>query len=274
MRSTRTLSGALAAALACGLIAAPVAAAPPANDEYSGATPVSIGDVITQDTTEAAVTDPFEDSLNENCGAPVVEHGVWFSLTATSDGFIATDTGGSDYAAGMMVFEGAPTPDGLFNCGPDHIVFEVIAGTEYSILAFGDGESAATGGNLVFAVTEAAPPPTIEVTLPRFGTVDRSDLVRLAGTVTCTSADDTGILFELFGDISQKVGRLTIRGFFFTELGFDCDGTTHAWEAFAEGENGVFRGGKAATIAFAFGCNDDLCSEGYAESVVQLKRGK
>src|SRR5262245_50970107 len=125
MRSSRALRPALAAALACGLLAAPVAAAPPDNDEFSGATPVSVGDVITQDTSEAAETDPFDDLLNENCGAPVVEHGVWFTLAATSDGFVATDTSGSDYEAGMMVFEGAPSQDSLFTCGPDHIAFDV-----------------------------------------------------------------------------------------------------------------------------------------------------
>jgi hypothetical protein len=271
MRSSRALTAALIGVLAAGLTAAPALAAPPPNDELAGATSVSVGDVVTQDTSEAATTDPFEDSLNAFCGAPVVEHGVWFSLAATSGGFVATDTSGSDFEAGMMVFEGTPTPEGLLTCGPDHVVFEVFAGTDYSILAFGDGESAATGGSLVFAVSAAAPPPQIDITLPRFGTVDRSDQVRLAGTVRCESADGSGILFELFGDISQRVGRLTIRGFFFTELGFPCDGSSREWEVHATGENGVFRGGKAATIAIAFGCSD-LCSEGYAEGVVQLKR--
>jgi hypothetical protein len=256
------------------LLVAPALAAAPDNDEFTGVPIlVAVGDVITQDTLEAATTDPFETSLNEFCGAPKVEHGVWFTFVAAANGFVAFDTSASDYAAGMMVFDGEPTPNSLWTCGPDRVAIEAFEGTTYNILAFGDGLSEATGGSLIFAVEDAVPPPIIDVTVSKFGTVDKSDQVRISGTVRCESTDGSGTIFDLYGEMRQRVGRLNILGFFYTELGFACDGESHAWEAYAIGENGVFRGGKSATVSFAFGCTD-LCNEGYAEAVVQLKRGR
>jgi hypothetical protein len=226
---------------------------------------------VSQDTTLADETDPAETALNENCGAPAVEHGVWFEITPAEDTFVSLDASDSDYAAGVMLFAGTPTADGLISCGPEQIVEALSAGTTYLFMVFGDGESAATSGDMVLHVTEAAPPPEIEVTIDKSATVDRSGTVRLTGTVTCTSEDDSGTVFEIFGDITQKVGRLLIRGSFFMGLDAPCDGSTTSWEAFVSGENGVFAGGKAATVAIAFGCTD-LCSEGFAQATIQLKR--
>jgi hypothetical protein len=50
-----------------------------------------------------------------------------------------------------------------------------------------------------------------------------------------------------------------------------CDGATRPWSADVFG-NGRFAGGKAATVAFAFGCDTFSCGEGYAEASVQLSR--
>jgi hypothetical protein len=138
-------------------------------------------------------------------------------------------------------------------------------------MAFGDGESAATSGELIFRVSEAVPPPTIDLTVNKTATVNKSGFVHLTGTVTCTSVDGSGTLFEVFGEMTQRVGRLLIRGFFGTFLDTPCDGSTQTWDVFFQGDNGVFAGGKAATIAIAFGCTD-VCSEAFVEATVQLKR--
>jgi len=265
------MTRALLAAVILSLAAvAPVAAAV-ANDTVAGATVVAVGDTVTQDTTGADQTDPAETALNEFCGAPVVEHGVWFTITPTAAASIALDTSTSDYSAGMMVFAGAPTADGVITCGPGFVVFDGVEGTQYNILVFGDGLTESTSGNLVFSVSEAAPPPELSVTIDRIGTVDRNGVARITGTVTCTSQDDSGIVFDVFGDVTQRVGRFLVRGFFDTFLDAPCDGGTIAWEGFVQGDNGVFSGGKAAVVTIAFGCAD-LCSEGYAEATVQLRR--
>jgi hypothetical protein len=267
----RTLVLALVGALALGMTAvAPVLAAAP-NDTVANATAVAIPSTTTQDTTLADTTDATEDALNENCGAPVVEHGVWFKVTPTADRTLAFDTQASDYSAGMMLFAGTPTAGGLLTCGPGLIVGDLTANTTYNILVFGDGLTTATGGELIFTVRETVPPPSLDLTINKSGSVDKFGTVHLWGNATCTSDDGSGLVFEIFGDVTQRVGRLLIRGFFDTFPFTPCDGAPHRWDAFFQGDNGIFAGGKAVTVAIGFGCTDS-CSAGFAEATVQLKR--
>ena len=44
----------------------------------------------------------------------------------------------------------------------------------------------------------------------------------------------------------------------------------HPWSAQVFSNNGLFRGGKAASVAFGFACGVFDCSVGYAEQTVQL----
>lgn len=92
--------------------------------------------------------------------------------------------------------------------------------------------------------------------------------------VTCTAPDGQAVVFGVSGSVRQRVGRGFVDGFFFADLGVPCDGSTSAWAAVATPDGGKFAGGKAATVAFTFGCGTDLCSEGYAEAIVQMRRGR
>jgi len=268
----RTFILAVVAAMALGMLGAGTALAAPANDLVGGAVTVSIGDTVTEDTTSTATTDASETALNAFCGAPVVEHGVWFSFTAAADGAVAFDTQDSDYSAGIMMFEGAPTANGLLNCGPGRIVSDVTNGTTYTLMAFGDGfNSVATSGTLVFKVQAAVPAPELDLTINKSGTVDKNGTVHLWGNATCTSTNGSGTFFEIFGDVTQRVGRILIRGFFDTLPFTPCDGAPHRWDAYFTGDNGIFAGGKAATVSIGIGCTD-LCSESFVQATVQLKR--
>lgn len=248
-----------------------VAAAPPPNDDASGATALSFPDVITQDTTEAT-TSADEAALNDFCGAPTLEHGVWFTATAAESGLRAIDVTQSDYSAGILVAEGTPGALVPLLCGPGVVSGFVEAGTTYYILVFGDGLTPETSGTLVVETLTPPPPPEIELTVDPVASVDRSGLARLTGTVTCTSDDPDALLFSVEGELSQRVGRFTIRGYFYTELFAPCDGQTLAWEGFVAGESGSFAGGRAAAITFAFGCGAFDCGFGYAETTVKLRR--
>jgi hypothetical protein len=260
----------LLAAILSLAVAAPVAASA-INDTPATAIDIPVGSTVTEDTTVADETDPAETALNEVCGAPAVEHGVWFEITPTNDAFVSFDTSESDYPVGLMLFVGDATTGSFISCGPEQLVESLAGGTTYLLMAFGFDTESATAGTLRLHVTEVAPPPDIEVTIDKVAFVDRQGVVRLTGTATCTSEDGSGTLIEVFGDVTQKVGRFLIRGFFGTGLDAPCDGSTIQWEAFAVGDNGVFAGGKALTIAFAFGCAD-LCSEAFAEATIQLRR--
>jgi hypothetical protein len=247
------------------------AAAAAINDEVAGAIAISTGTTVTEDTTLADTTDPFEDGLNESCGAPVVEHGVWFEVTVATDSAVLFNVEESDYGAGLMLFPSTVTAASLITCGPGQIVDELLASETYYLLVFGDGSTAATSGEMILRVEVAVPAPDISLTIDPLGIVDRNGVAHISGTVSCTSTDGSGVLFEVFGDLSQKVGRVIIRGFFGSSLDAPCDGTTIPWEASVLADNGLFAGGKAAAVAIAFGCTD-VCSEQFVEATIQLRR--
>lgn len=251
------------------VMVAPVAAAAP-NDTVGGAISVSVGTTVNQDTSLADATDPVESALNANCGAPAVGHGVWFTIDGT-DQTVAFDVSESNYGAGVMIFQGAPTANGLLNCGPGLIIQDLAAASTYNVLVFGDGTTPETGGAMVLHVREAVPPPDLALTVNPKGTVDKQGVARISGTVSCTSIDGSGIIFDVFGDMRQRIGRVFISGFFDTFIAAPCDGSTIAWDAFVPGDNGLFAGGKAATVAITFGCTD-VCSDTFVQATVQLRK--
>ena len=261
--------GALMGGFLSVLGASPAWAAPPANDTLAGAVVVGPLPFSHSQSTTEATSDAFETSLNEFCGAPAVEHGVWFTATPTVDAFVGIDTTGSDYSAGIMVFEGTPTPEGLLACGPGILSGPVTAGTTYNILIFGDGLTEATSGNLVLEISEAPPPPDIQVTVDPIGSFDKFGVAHLTGTVTCTSAD-SGQIEDLFGVLQQRAGRVLITGFFDLFLGAPCDGSAVPWDAFVSGDNGLFRGGKSLGSVSVVACNDFGCNSGFADQIVKL----
>jgi hypothetical protein len=251
--------------------AATANAAPPTNDDITGAT--VIGGVpfhLEQDTTEAT-TSPEETAWNDYCGAPVFEHGVWFTATAATDASLVADVTASDYSAGIVVLAGAPVNPVPLQCAQGVVSGPVAAGQTVYLLVFGDGLTEATSGQLVLDIYPAPPPPDVAVTIDPRGTVDKANVAHLSGTVTCTSDDPDAILFDVSGFLSQKVGRGSVEGYFGAEQLTPCDGVTRTWTAEVFG-NGKFAGGKAANVAFAFGCDALSCGEGYAEVAVQLNR--
>lgn len=274
--SKSTRAAAVAALLLTGSLAtASVAqAAPPPNDDIANATVVNaLPFTDTVDTTEATIT-PDEAQLNDYCGAPAMEHGVWYTATPVGSGTGIIDVTASNYSAGIVVL--LATDDGLqpIACGPGIVSGPFTAGQTVYFMVFGDGGSVATSGELVVVVREAVPPPAIEVTVDPVATVDRSGAATITGTVTCTAPDGQGVVLGVDGSVRQRVGRIFINGFFFSSLGIPCDGTTTQWSALAVADNGKFAGGKAATVAVSFGCGTDLCSTGYVEATVQMKKGR
>ena len=248
-------------------------AAPPPNDVATGATAVTglpFVDVV--DTTEATTTQDEVD-FNQYCGAPVIEHGVWYTSTPTTSGFATIDTTGSDYSTGILVVAGTPGNFTPLACQQGSVSGPFTAGETRYFMVFGDGLSPTTSGTMRLEVRAAVAPPVLELTLDPVAKVDRDGAATITGTVTCTATDGQGVVFGVDGSVRQRVGRGFVDGFFFTTLDIPCDGSTGAWSALAVADGGKFAGGKAATVAFSFGCGTGGCSSGYVESTVQMKKG-
>jgi hypothetical protein len=249
------------------LIAAPVAfAAAPGNDTWAGRTIVSsLPFSETIDTTEAT-TDADDVEANAICGAPATDASVWYEFTPADDGALIVDVSASDYSSGVLVVTGAPGSFNIEACGPGGIAFEVFAGVAYSIMAIDDqNDGSGNGGQLSITIDAAPPPPTFDVTVNPVASFHHDGSATVTGTVTCTDAD----FAEMSVQLTQRVGRRTING---TGFGFViCDGSTQDWAVDVFGDNGLFRGGKAASATVVFGCGF-FCSEVFFEQTVRLRK--
>jgi hypothetical protein len=251
--------------------AAPVLAAAPANDVYAGRVAISVGFSGSVNTTEAT-TDAVDTEINADCGAPATDASVWYTITSDVDMGIVVDVSSSSYSAGVIIASGSPGNFTLENCGPGASAWSAVTGVEYSILLFDDQDDrSGNGGTLVINVAEAPPPPEVSLTVNPRGTFNsHTGTATIKGTVTCTGDAEFSFI-DVF--VRQKVGRLFIDGAGSIE-GFACNGTTQAWDAEIFPFNGIFKGGRAATVTFALACGPFQCGEGFDESVVQLSASK
>ena len=255
---------------ALGVSAPPVLAAPPTNDTFVNATPVTIGFSEVLDTTEAT-TDADDAQLNASCGAPATDASVWYVLQGTDQGVIV-DVSASDYSAGVLVGVGTQGNLQTVACAPGAVGFFAAAGETYYILAIDDQfDGGGNGGLLSIAFNEIPPPPTVDITVDRFGTFNpKTGTATISGTYTCTNGD----FIDVFVDARQDVGRFTIfgsGGFF--DFG-TCDGTPHEWSVDVFPQDGKFAGGKLQTFTSAFACGPFECASAFVEQEVQLRGGR
>jgi hypothetical protein len=248
------------------LLAAPVFAAAPSNDLFGGATLVTVGFSQSLDTTEAT-TDSDDAEANADCGAPATDASVWYTLAGADNG-VVVDVSNSDYSAGVIVVSGDPGSFVLETCGPGAVAFFAASGVTYSILAFDDqGDGAGNGGTLEINVAEIPPPPTVDVTVDPVGHFNKDGTATISGTVTCSGSADFSFI-EV--SVRQTVGRIFINGFGSTD--FVCDGETHAWSAVVYPDNGVFKGGRTATVTVATSCGVFDCGQDFEETIVKLRK--
>lgn len=251
--------------------AGPVLAAAPSNDVIGGIETLSVPDSVTLDTSEAT-TDADDAAMNPGeCGAPATDASVWYELTGTGS-WVAVDVSESTYSAGVLVTTGPP--DFTFvTCGPGATAWLTETGVNYTILVIDDQlDGAGNGGTLRMEVAEVPPPPEVSVTVNPRGTFNsRTGSATIKGTVTCSNGPAEFSFIDVF--MRQKVGRLFIDGGGSVE-GFTCDGTTQPWSVDIFPFNGIFKGGRTATVTFAFACGEFLCGEGFDESVVSLSASK
>jgi hypothetical protein len=253
-------------AFAAFVVAVPAAAAVPANDTFAGAVAISVLPFSdTLDTTEAT-TDADDAAANANCGAPVTDASVWYTLTPASSTGVSVDVSGSNYSAGVIVVRGGPGSFSLVTCGPGGVGFFASAGVTYSLLAFDDTPGGANGGTLQINVSEAKP-PVVAVTVDPTGTVNpRTGVATITGTFTCANTNSAFIDVS----VTQRVGRFTISGFGGGSAR-PCDGESHTWSADTTSHNGSFAGGRADVDVFIFACGPIGCVDDEATQTVLLR---
>lgn len=258
--------------LVTGAVLVPIgaaSAAAPTNDTYGGRTVISgVPYAATLDTSEAT-TDASDTELNDQCGAPATDASVWLEYTAVEDGALLVGLS-ADYSAGAMVATGGPGAWVVEACAPEAVAFSATAGTTYTIVVFDDQFDGGGNGGSVDVTLDVAPPtPEIDLTVNPTARFQSDGSLVLSGTVTCTA----GAFASIEGQVTQQVGRLKINGWGYTDI--DCgDGTAQPWTMSVVGDNGVFKGGKAATANFAYACGAFDCGTDYEEATVRVSGGK
>lgn len=249
------------------LVAPGAQAATPDNDGYAGR--ISVGALpatISVDTTQAT-TDADDADINADCGAPRTDASVWYSFTPDTDGNYVVGLD-ADYSAGVIVASGGPGAWTVENCGPGGTGFTATAGTQYSVLVFDDQQDGAgNGGNVDITVEQAPPAPEIDIAVDPKATFNKDGSLTLTGTATCTG----GASAEVDAEVTQVVGRLKIRGYGYTLL--ECDGTAQPFAMQVVGDNGLFKGGKAASVSFGYACGEFDCGLDYDETTVMVSGG-
>jgi hypothetical protein len=270
MRLLRTTAAVVAASSVLLVSGGGFAVAAVANDGYAGRAVIgSVPFTATVDTS-TATTDGDDAALNQNCGAPATDASVWYEYTAPADQAVIIDVSGSSYSAGVLVGTGGPGNWTLQTCGPNAVALFAAAGQTYAILAIDDQlDGGGNGGTLQIEVTEAPPPPIIDVTVDPTGTYDNhTGSATISGTVTCTGGPSLFSFVQT--ELRQKRGRYTVIAFGFIDV--TCDTTTRPWSIELVSPNGPFGHGDAADVTFAIACGEVFCSADYEEREVLLRK--
>lgn len=251
------------------VFSASIALAQPSNDDIANATafsalPFSDGPVDTT-TATTAPDDP-------NCAGTGPT--VWYAFTPSSDVRVGIDTFSSDYDTTLSAYTGSPGNLTQIACNDDAggtlqsaIVFDATGGVTHFIMV---GAFASGPGGTLFLHADVAPPPLeIDVMVDRFGSVTpKTGVATVRGTISCTSDAQ----YFIAGELEQRIGRVLLQGFFFTEG--TCTAPSSSWSADVTASNGLYVGGRATVTAEAGACDAFTCDSVSIGPVRIILRGQ
>ena len=162
----RRPSIALALPLALIGVALPTSAAsaaPPLNDAFLDAKPITLDFTEDVDTSEATNDDPEDEAARAACNAPTSDASIWYTLTVESTQWVILSSSLESYSSGANAL--IDTGDG-FECiagGPGGSYFIGEPGVTYYIQVIDDQlDGGGNGGDVTFsAVSGGEPEPEI-----------------------------------------------------------------------------------------------------------------
>jgi hypothetical protein len=269
MRVARLAIALLATPLLLTLHAETASAAPPSNDTFAGATPVTLGFSEELDTSEAT-TDADDVQLSGAGCAAALDASVWYAFTTPVDAQVSVFIDGSSYSPEVTVGVGSQGNLEQVGCGHG-VTFLADGGVTYYVLVVDDQIDGGGNGGTLRIAFRGSPTPTGGVTVDTVGRFDaRTGIATISGTYRCTAADSALVS----GFLQQERGQSTVAGSFnfFTDIG-TCDGTTRGWLADVVPDNGTLRGGKALATTFITVCGPLQCFSDLVEQTVKLSSG-
>ncbi len=136
-------------------------AAPPPNDMFINATPITLDFTEVVDTTEATADDP-EDAAGFSCGAPAVDASIWYRLTVDSTQWVIMSTSLDSYSTGANAFVYAGTDLECIAGGAGGSYFIAEPG-EYIIQVIDDQLDGGGNGGIVEVSFVSGGAPELEI---------------------------------------------------------------------------------------------------------------
>jgi len=237
---------------------------PPANDELSGATPLTLNTTVTEDTTRATTgaTDPRQ------CGSGFGgTDSVWFSFTATQSQPLQFDRSGSSYEGESTVLTDLGSGPVVIACGGR---FDATAGKTYFYMDTIFWQR----GQLQLTVRPAI---VMTVVIDQTAVVDRQGVAVVSGTLACSQGVGLPGGYEppptLAVDLRQRVSKtLVIEGS--KDLFIPCPTTPTGWSATIIGANGPFQKGQAEVLVAGRACDGAGCDSPEVRQIVSMDRPK
>ncbi|MCK6555540.1 S8 family serine peptidase [Candidatus Binatia bacterium] len=124
---------------------------PPTNDECTAAAVIAATPYDDLRSTSGATVAPGDPAVPCGCGADSAT--VWYAYTATADGILRVDTGGSNYFTVVSAFTGTCGSTTPVVCGHSYLTVPVVAGTSYLLQVASYCQQ--PGGNLHLTATFA-----------------------------------------------------------------------------------------------------------------------
>jgi hypothetical protein len=212
-------------AIALAAIPAPsvVAKGAPRNDDFDRARSISALPFSSKVNIKHA-TQAQDDPSCRDSG-----HTVWFKFTPGTDVRLMARVRGRKDNGVISVWTGQRGALTEVECGDYRPIFDATAGATYFFMV-GTYRNR-RGGDIRFRLSEAPPPPTVEMTVDPVVSVNpQTEEVTVGGTITCTNSDYT----YFYGSVRQlKDDRSFISAFFYSD-DQDCDatpvgGTSPSW---------------------------------------------
>jgi hypothetical protein len=242
-----------------------VAEGPPANDEFSGATPLTLNTTITQSMALAtrAPTDPT------TCG-DFFDNTVWFSFTATQSQPLNLDKRGTTTRGFLALLTDLGSGPVVIACARDSEVirpglrFNATAGRTYFVMA-----AAYTSGEAGLLPLTVRPAVVTTVGIDPAGAVDRQGVAVVTGTLGCNPGVGGASLHVV---LRQRISKTLVIVGSRDLSNLLCATAPDSWSATIIGDNGPFRKGRAEVLVTGSACDPIGCDTPDVRQLVDLRR--
>jgi hypothetical protein len=247
-----------------GTLVLSVTEGPPANDEITGATPLTLNTTITQDMTLAtrAPTDPT------TCRNSF-DNTVWFSFTATKTQPLNLDKRGTTTRGFLALLTDLGSGPTVIACANDSEVivpgmrFDATAGKTYYVMA-----AAYRSDEARLLQLTLRPAIVTTVGINQTVTVNRQGVATVTGTLACSQGVAGASLHVV---LRQRVTRtLVIEGS--KDLSnLLCPTTPAGWSATILGANGAFGPGNGEVFVTGSACDAIGCDSPNVHQLVKIR---